>query len=318
VTGSPYPFQEPVEEFSDVLRSGWRTPRQMLSAQTYGGHASIHDDATARRLGFSRGTIEGPTHFSQFAPLCVSAWGPAWFETGCISAHYRNACFDGERVRAFMTKPDPGATQARIRLERDDGTEILRGTASVANGGCLTEIEERLSRLEDLAGAVILRDVRVGMKTDRYGVRMSMDEDLGPLYPFSLADKLRCITEPSPWYTAEGAKDSPWKRPVLPIEMISVLLNRTTEVRRFPVKGPSVALFADQEIRLVEGPLFVGDAYDVVHEVVALSGSRRTESLWVATRVYAPGSERLLATMTLNSAVLKDSYADYEAERIGV
>src|SRR5215469_9406271 len=134
-----FPFNDSVEEYDGVLRGLWRTPRQMLSAQTYGGHASIHDDATAQRFGFQRGTIEGPTHFSQFAPLCVASWGQGWFETGCISTHYRNACFDGDHVRAYMTRPSDGAGQSNIWMERDDGTEILRGTASVGNGGRLSE-----------------------------------------------------------------------------------------------------------------------------------------------------------------------------------
>ena len=103
----------------------------MLATQKYDNHTSIHDDATAQKLGFKGGTIEGPTHFSQFAPLCVALWGPQWLAQGCLSAHYRNACFEGEKVRAFVTKPPDGATQTTIRMQREDGTEILRGTASI-------------------------------------------------------------------------------------------------------------------------------------------------------------------------------------------
>jgi hypothetical protein len=47
---------------------------------------------------------------------------------------------------------------------------------------------------------------------------------------------------------------------------------------------------------------------------VALSGSKRTESMWIRTRVYAPDSNDLLATMLLNSATLKESYPSYAAE----
>ncbi len=36
--------------------------------------------------------------------------------------------------------------------------------------------------------------------------------------------------------------------------------------------------------------------------------------MWIRTRVYAPGSPDVLATMLLNSACLKDSYARYAAE----
>ena len=88
-------FNIEIAESNGLLTGPWRQPKQMLNAQTYDSHASIHDDATAQKLGFQGGTIEGPTHFSQFAPLCERVWGKAWFETGCLSAHYRNPAFDG-------------------------------------------------------------------------------------------------------------------------------------------------------------------------------------------------------------------------------
>jgi hypothetical protein len=60
-------FDTPITETGDALIGPWRTPVQMLAAQEYDAHASIHDDSTAQKLGFRGGTIEGPTHFSQFA-----------------------------------------------------------------------------------------------------------------------------------------------------------------------------------------------------------------------------------------------------------
>ena len=80
-----------------------------------------------------------------------------------------------------------------------------------------------------------------------------------------------------------------------------------------PIRGPAVGLFADQEIRLLRGPLFVGDSYTTEREVVALSGSRRTESVWVRTTVFAADNTPV-ATMLLNLASIKDSYANYERE----
>ncbi len=309
------PFDSPIDESGDVLMGPWRSPRQMLAEQTYDSHASIHDDATAQKLGFKGGTIEGPTHFSQFAPLGFAAWGTRWFESGCLSAHYRNPCFDGEKVRACMAKPKPQATQTEIWMHREDGAEILRGTASAGSNNPPSELEHRLAQLETPESLVILRDVRVGMKTARKRVRMDADQHMGALYPFSLNAKLRVITEPSPWYTAEGAQTSPWKRATIPMEMISVLVNYAKDGDAFPVRGPTVGLFADQEIRLMKGPLFVGETYEIDREIVALSGSRRTESMWVRTHVYVPGSDEIIARMLLNSASLKDSYANYEAER---
>ena len=152
------------------------------------------------------------------------------------------------------------------------------------------------------------------MRTPRIPVSMALDQHMGSLYPFSLQDKLRVITEPSPWYSAAGAASSPWQRAIIPLEMISVLCGYAKDTAPFPVRGPVVGLFADQEIRLLDGPLFVGEPYEIDREVVALSGSRRTESMWIRTRVYRPGSDHALATMLLNSASLKDSFAGYAEE----
>ncbi|HEY5131822.1 MAG TPA: hypothetical protein VIJ35_31765 [Bradyrhizobium sp.] len=308
-------FETIITETPDALAGPWRRPHQMLNAQVYDSHASIHDDATAQKLGFQGGTIEGPTHFSQFAPLCERLWGTAWFETGCISAHYRNPSFEGEEVQAILAKPEPGQKQCSIQMVKRDGTEVLRGTASVGNDGPATALEQRLTELKPLADPVILRDVKAGMKTGRQTVRMNFDQNMGDLYPFSLAEKLKVITEPSPYYLNDPA--TPWGRAIIPIEMLSVLLQYRAREDRLPVRGPAVGLFADQEIRLSRGPLFVGEEYQTEREVVALSGSRRTESLWVRTTVFAP-DDAPVATMLLNLASIKDSYSTYAGEYAGL
>jgi hypothetical protein len=101
---------------------------------------------------------------------------------------------------------------------------------------------------------------------------------------------------------------------MIPIEMISVLCSYAKDADPFRVRGPVVGLFADQAIRLHAGPLFFGEPYELDREIVFLGGSRRTESMWVRTRVYAPAGRAVQATMLLNSACLKDSYANYAAE----
>ena len=304
-------FETIIAETADSLTGPWRRPHQMLNAQVYDSHASIHDDATAQKLGFQGGTIEGPTHFSQFAPLCESAWGKTWFETGCISAHYRNPSFEGEEVQAIMAKPEPGQRQCKIMMVKRDGTEVLRGTASVGDQGLVTALDQRLTELKPLADPVILRDVKVGMKTRRQAVRMDFDQNMGDLYPFSLEDKLKVITEPSAYYRTGSA--NPWGRPIIPMEMLSVLFQYRAREDRLPIRGPAVGLFADQEIRLLRGPLFVGEEYQTEREVIAMSGSRRTESLWVRTSVFA-SDDLPVATMLLNLASIKDSYSSYRQE----
>ena len=307
-------FETAIVDDGSFLLGPWRKPQQMLATQVYDDHTSIHDDATAQKLGFKGGTIEGPTHFSQFAPLCERVWGQAWFETGAISAHYRNAVFEGEEVQAIVAKPKGGETQIDIRMVKPDGTEVLAGTASIGREGFETALERRLKELKPLADPVILRDIKLGMTTRRQAIRMDFDQNMGALYPFSLHEKLAKITEPSWLYDPQHAGQSPWGRAVIPFEMLSVLFQYTSKGDALPVKGPAVGLFADQEIRLIEGPLFVGEPYEVEREVVALSGSRKTESMWMRTRVFAPQTQRVVAAMLLNMASLKDSYAPYAKE----
>ena len=303
-------FTTEILESGDILVGPWRSPKQMLHAQVYDSHASIHDDATAQKLGFQGGTIEGPTHFSQFAPLCERIWGQAWFETGYLSAHYRNPAFEGEEVQANIEKPKPGQTVCAVGMTKRDGTEILRGTASVGGDGTETALHRRLGEIKPLTDPVILADLKVGMKTARQTVKMDFDQNMGDLYPFSLREKLKVITEPSPYYSGNG---NPWGRQIIPMEMLSVLFQYRSRDDRLPVRGPAVGLFADQEIRLTRGPLFVGENYITEREVVALSGSRRTESVWVRTTVFDAG-DKPVATMLLNLASIKDSYANYERE----
>ncbi|MBP1094791.1 hypothetical protein [Bradyrhizobium diazoefficiens] len=303
-------FDTEITETAKALIGPWRRPRQMLHAQVYDAHASIHDDATAQKLGFKGGTIEGPTHFSQFAPLGARLWGQAWFESGCLSAHYRSVCYEGEEVQAILSKPSPGASQCQIQMVKRDGTEVLRGTASVGEPHAATALETRLTELKPLADPVILREVTVAQTSKRQPVRMAFDQTMGDLYPFSLRQKLAVITENSPYYSGS---DHPWGRAIIPMEMLSVLFQYRSKDDPLPAKGPAVGLFADQEIRLVKGPLFVDEGYEVEREVVALSGSRRTESAWVKTRVFDK-TGTMVATMLLNMATLKDSYAPYEEE----
>jgi hypothetical protein len=308
-------FDTPIADDGQSLVGPWRAPQQMLATQVYDGHVSIHDDAMAKKMGFKAATIEGPTHFSQFAPLCARLWGDAWFETGCISAHYRNAVFAGEEVRATIVKPKDGESQVDIRMVKRDGTEVLRGTASVGPPTAPTALDRRLrDELRPFADPVILRDVKVGMKTPRQTVRMDFDQNMGELYPFSLREKLKVITEPSPFYEPQRAAENNWGRAIIPFEMLSVLFQYSSRQDRLPIKGPAVGLFADQEIRLIAGPLCVGENYDLEREVVALSTSRRTESVWVRTSVFDGPSGRTVATMLLNLANMKESFAGYAEE----
>lgn len=255
-------------------------------------------------------------HFSQFAPLAVATWGPRWLDGSCISAHYRAPVHEGEEVRAHIARVEAGQRIADIWMEKADGTEVLRGTCSIGPDHPESALDRRLAEPPALEQPVILEGVVIGTKTPRRRVAMGFDQHMGDLYPFTLRQKLGVITEVSPYYREEIAGASPHGRAIIPVEIISVLLNHAWGGESFYRRGPVVGLFADQEIRLHDGPLFVDEPYEIEREVVAVTGSRRTESLWIRTRVDHPGEDRLLATMLLNQAIMKDSFAGYEEVRV--
>lgn len=296
---------------SERIESEFRHPRQMLASQEYDGHLSIHDDKMAEDLGFAGAPIEGPTHFSQFVHLLSDHFGDAWFERGCISAHYQNMVVEGEEVRAFIERASADDPLVRIGAEKRDGTPVLTGTASVGPDYGETEISTRMARLRPSEQLVILSELTVGQlgASNPESVSMGFDQHMGDLYPFSLQSKLERITEMHPYY-----ETSPWGGRVIPMEMISVLVQYTSNQSGFRTKGPAVGLFAGQEVKLVKGPLLVDRPYLLEREILALSESRRTESNWIMTRVLDPDSREVLAEVILNSATLKESYARYAEE----
>lgn len=281
----------------------------MLHDQTYAGHASVHDAATADALGLAGAPIEGPTHFSLFDPLAHACWGRRWFETGCISAHFSTMVVEGEEVTGSLATS--GASSARIEALKADGARVLSGTASI-DRDAPTELDGRRATVGDPGELFIVDQLRVGDRSSSpVTAAVDMDSPNGELYPFTLRQKLDAITEPSDWYSTD---DNPWGRPLLPFEMISVLAQKSGS--DLPVRGPAIGLFLDLEIRLEDGPVFVGQPYIVEREVVGLGQSRRTESYWVRTTLTDADRGRLAATVVLHSGVFKASYAGYPSDRL--
>ena len=295
-----------------TLAGPWRAPAQMLAAQAYGGHASIHDEGTADSLGLAGAPIEAPTHFSQFDPLAALVWGDAWFERGCISGHFSTMVIEGEEVQASLTTSATGP--ARISAVKRDGAVVMSGTASVGPEYGETELEMRRARQGQPKELFIIDQLEIGMTRTPGEVSIDHKTNNGPLYPFSLDEKLAKITEPNPWYTADGGATSPWGRAVLPMEMLSVLAHKVGV--GWPLRGPALGLFLDLEVRVLNGPVFVDQPYAVESEIVGLGESRRTESYWTRTTITDAERDVLVAEVLLHSGMFKESYAGYPRDRL--
>ncbi|MFP6583365.1 MAG: hypothetical protein VCD00_12530 [Candidatus Hydrogenedentota bacterium] len=254
-----------------------------------------------------------PTHFSQFTPLLTELWGEECYKTGCISSHYQNMVVEGEEVKAFVEIPKDGETSVRIRAEKKDGTPVLMGTASVGSDHSPSELEARMERLRPAGDLIVLRDMNVGDKgAEDERVSMDFDQHLGKSYPFTLNSKLKVITEDSPWHYA--GNDSPWGSPIIPLEMVCVLCQFSSRQKGWNIRQPHIGLFADLEIGMVQGPLFVGKEYRLDRELIALGQTRRTEGYWVRTLIRDGETDEVVAYSLLHQAVMKDSFPTYEEE----
>src|SRR5471032_1488364 len=92
-----------------VWTGEFRRPRNS-AAQAKG---SIHDDATASKLGFKGGTVAGSIHMDQFVPGLLATYGEGWFETGQMSLYFTQATVDAEAVQVAIA---PGAERARLTM----------------------------------------------------------------------------------------------------------------------------------------------------------------------------------------------------------
>src|SRR6185369_11990858 len=60
----------------------------------------IHDDAVARRYGFSGGLVPGVDVMAYMMHLPVAKWGRAFLERGLVEARFVKPVYDGEIAEA--------------------------------------------------------------------------------------------------------------------------------------------------------------------------------------------------------------------------
>lgn len=263
---------------------------------------SIHDDATAQKIGFRGGTVAGDVHLDQFAPLLLEAFGPTWFETGSLSLYFTHATTDGEPVVAFLERPTAGDhVQVKAWMETPEGVGVCQGTAGVG------------SPLEP--SALYARDLRP-MKPSALrilaGVVVGEALDGGVLAPRGAEQAIRLqqglVSEPLDWY----AHTTPWGGPIAsPLTTAQLLHWEPVQAlaRRLP---PSVGMFGAVEIRYVNGPVLLDERYAVTGVVVAVSDSPKTEVLWYDTVARAAGGE-VVATCRMMTRFVKASSPLYVA-----
>jgi len=245
-----------VTEAHPVWTGEFRKPRNS-AAEVKG---SIHDDATASKLGFKGGTVAGSIHMDQFIPGLVEIYGERWFETGAMSLYFTQATVDSEAVRASI---EPGDERARLTMHNEAGAQICEGTATLGRDP-RSELAKRLeAQTPAEPGALrILKDLKVGDENHDIAIRIE---------PEGLASYLERITEPLAAYRDDR---------VLPPAQLVHLTHQTRKAVLAKAAQPSVGLFGALEVEQFAGPLRAGVDYRARTKLLKLSESPRTENVW--------------------------------------
>jgi len=261
---------------------------------------SIHDDATATKLGFRGGTVAGSIHLELFPPILLKAFGQRWFGRGTISMYFLNATTDREAVRAFVKEPrlDAAAPQVEIWIERDDGMRVAEGTASVGNPEEPSALLRRPLDRFDAGELRILGGLKVGDQFEECDAFLSKD---------AMAERIKVITEPMDWYT----KPSPWGGAIAtPATMVQLLYSQSIATLRSKL-GKAVGLFGAIELRNINGPVMVEHPYRVGGSIVALGQSPKTEYMWFETALNEADGKRV-AEMRMLLRFMKASSPKYK------
>ena len=260
------------------------------------GKGSIHDDATATKLGFRGGTVAGSIHMDQYAAALVDLFGPTWFERGALSLYFMNATVDGEAVRVTAERPAPRQEQIDVAMFRDDGMQVSAGTASLYDHS-LSALKMRDLKPTDPGSLRILKPLQIGQSLGEYTLAPDAER---------LRQRLDAglISTPLRWYSG----DSPWGGPIAPPSLVVELLwgppmrGLTAAIG----KTGGVGLFGAIEVAHHNGPVLQDRTYAVSARVVAVSESPKTESMWFDSSAHDE-SGRLVATQRMMLRFMKDS-----------
>jgi len=248
---------------------------------------SIHDDATASKLGFRGGTVAGSIHMDQFAPVVLKLFGDDWWKQGNMSFYFRQATVDREPVRAFGKSGEP---HARLWMENESGALIAEGTASCQGHDEGTAVENLMKSQDAPRSLRILKNVKIGDETTGLEITVSRE---------ALDHRLEHITEALPVYQGDKA--------ILPPSMIVQLFRGSAQEQLYKTDGPAVGLFGAIEVQQIKGPLRAETPYKVRAKVLALTESPKTENVWYRAWAADPTTGEDVGTMLMYLRYMKAS-----------
>ncbi|WP_310542889.1 hypothetical protein [Phenylobacterium sp.] len=257
---------------------------------------SIHDNATAQRLGFKGGTVAGNIHFEQFPPLMAELFGRTWFQTGNLSLYFLTPTTDGEPVQVFARDPvvrPEGGLRAEVWMEDAEGRRVCEGTAASGPPDLGSALRQRLRDVRPPEDLRILQASKVGDACRDISARLELSRN---------DNRLEFITEALPEYLDASV----WGERVAP-PAIAIDAMREVETPLFRPQAGFVGMFGAIEVQWLDGPVFMERDYLADGTILALSESPKTEVAWYESTLRDAKDGREVSRMILMTRVLKGS-----------
>lgn len=274
------------------MYGGWRRAVN-TSISTKG---SIHDDATAQKLGMRGGAVVGIVHLNLFPPLLFKVFGQRWFEQGSLSIYYTYALVDGEKVRGVIGLPPKDVKDAQVEAwaETPDGNTVGKGTASVGEPKETSYLQATELRNAEPGELRILAGFKAGNELSSREVLVTQE---------TVNRVLEAITDPLDWYKG----DSPWGGAIVPPSAMYGAMQVA------PKEAPkAVGFFGATELRNVNGPIKVGVPYRVSGKLICVGASSKTEYYWFDSYLDEKDSGKRVAEMRHMTRFMKASSPLYQ------
>jgi hypothetical protein len=175
-------------------------------------------------------------------------------------------------------------------MERDDGTLVLEGTASVGSPQAESLLRQKLAEPREAGEQRILGDLATGDVGEAVQVRLTAAE---------AKPRLDAITEPMDWYTGE----SPWGGAIVEPGLLVHMMVQMQ--RRIALPNDAVGLYGAIEVKHLAGPVFMERDYEVSGEVLAVGQTPKTEYLWYEATMRDGGTN--VASMLMMLRFMKAS-----------
>lgn len=272
-----------------VLTGPLREPR---NSAINAGAGSIHDQETAKKLGFRGGTVAGSLHMEQFPPLLIESLGDNWLNTGNMSLYFRYATIDGESVQASVNRPTGDDQQIDIWMDDPSDNRVCDGTASVGAPDLNSAVRKRMNSIPEATDLRILANVEIGKA--------------GPVVPANidqekLDSRLAVITEPLEAYTNAEIFGHKMMTPALQVQSM-----RPGEAALLPRDGNyGVGLFGAIELQLVNGPAYVDYDYETFAKVLAVGETPKTEYYYYESMLLDPKNGNTIMSMIMMIRFMK-------------